>query len=129
MIWRDSEQSKLVLYPDKPVGRPGKCLLDRSEDCAARFGIIREDFVPHRYLLCGLYAVRGNYGFIMRYTNKALQLPAFEARLDPLPLLSRQGTVVDRDVLPDHREARAEELREGTGIHEDERRTALVEGV
>src|SRR5438445_2701817 len=57
---------------------------------------------------------------------EAFDLPALEARLDPLALLSREGAVVDRDVLTDHREAGAEQLGEGADVHEDERRTALV---
>ncbi len=64
-----------------------------------------------------------------RRGHEAFDLPAFEARLDPLALLPGQGTVVDRDILTDHRQAGAEELGEGTGVHEDERRAALVEGV
>src|SRR5207247_10459704 len=61
--------------------------------------------------------------------HEAFDLSAFEARLDPLPLLPRQGAMVDGDVLADPRATRAQEVREGAGVHEDERRTALVEGV
>ena len=37
--------------------------------------------------------------------------------------------MVDRDILTDHREAGAEQLREGARVYEDEGGPALVEGI
>src|SRR3989441_3107220 len=64
-----------------------------------------------------------------RGRDQAFDLPALEARLDPLALLSRQRAVVDRDILTDHREAGAKELRKGARIDEDEGRPALIERI
>src|SRR6266704_635652 len=49
-----------------------------------------------------------------RRGHQPLDVAAFEARLDPLPLLSRQRAMVDGHVFGDHREARSEQLGEGT---------------
>src|SRR2546428_8513704 len=64
-----------------------------------------------------------------RGRDKAFDLPALESRLDPLALLAGQRAVVDRDILTDHREAGAEELRQGTRGYEDEGGPALIKRI
>ncbi len=61
--------------------------------------------------------------------DEPFDLPRLEARLDPLPLLSRQGAVMDSYILAHHRQPRPEQLSEGARVHEDQGRPALIEGV
>ena len=56
-------------------------------------------------------------------------LPSLESRFDPGSLFPGEGPVMDRHILPDHREPRAEQLCEWPRVHEDEGRSALVQGI
>src|SRR3989442_2432877 len=61
-----------------------------------------------------------------RGRDKAFDLPALESRLDPLALLAGQRAVVDRDILTDHREAGAGELRQGPRAYRKHSGPALL---
>src|SRR5712692_9334062 len=58
--------------------------------------------------------------------DEPFDLPRLEARLDPLPLLSRQGAVMDSYILAHHRQPRPEQLSEGARVHEYQGRPALI---
>src|SRR5205807_5498262 len=64
-----------------------------------------------------------------RCGHEPFHLPRLERRLDALALLSGEGAMVDGHVLTYHGEPRTEELRERTGIDEDQGRSAFVKRV
>src|SRR5437016_3328608 len=64
-----------------------------------------------------------------RGAHETADLPRLESRLDPAAFIPREGPVMDRHIMSNHSETRAEQFRKGPCIHEDEGRSALVQGI
>src|SRR5206468_5482646 len=64
-----------------------------------------------------------------RRAHETADLPRLESGFDAGALFPGQGPVMDGHILSDHGETRAEQLREGTCVHEYEGRSALIQGI
>ena len=64
-----------------------------------------------------------------RRAHETADLPRLESGFDAGALFPGQGPVMDGHILSNHSETRAEQFRKGPCIHEDEGRSALVQGI